>query len=133
MVKTLESSQDIYGDIEISQEVIEVIAGKATHDVNGVYSTQKSFSSEVLNYFKNKEYRRGMQLSRLENGELSLDVYVYLEYGTKVHEVALAIQENVKSRVYYMTDVKLSEINVHIVGMVPVKTELEDVLQPSGE
>ncbi|WP_018659845.1 Asp23/Gls24 family envelope stress response protein [Allofustis seminis] len=133
MVKTYDHSKAVYGNIEISQEVLEVIAGKATHDVAGVYGTQKSFSNEVLNYFNNKEFRRGVQLTKSETGELVLDIYVNLDYGVKVSEVALAIQKNVRDQIYFMTNIHINEINVHIVGIVSVKTELADILEKDGD
>ena len=133
MVKTYDQSKEISGKIEISQEVIEVIAGKATHDVPGVYSTQTSFSNEVFNYFNNKEFRAGVHLTKTKEGQLVLDIFVKLEYGSKVNEVALAIQQNVRDQIFNMTNVLISEINVHIVGVVPVRTELKDVLTHEGE
>lgn len=133
MVKTFEHSKEVSGKIEISQEVLEVIAGKATHDVPGVYSTQSSISNEVYNYFNNTAYRGGVSLSETEEGKLALDIYVKLEYGSKVSEIASAIQKNVRDQIFNMTEILISEINVHIVGVVPVKTELEDVLTHRGE
>ena len=50
------------------------------------------------------------------------------EYGVNVPKVAKEIQKNVKDQVYYMTEVELDEVNVHILGIVPDQTTAIDVL-----
>jgi len=44
-----------------------------------------------------------------------------LNLGVNVPKVALEIQERVKEQIYHMTDIELSEVNVHIVSMVSDK------------
>lgn len=52
-----------------------------------------------------------------ENGQVSVDIYLYLEYGVAVPSVAVAIQKS-KSAVYDdMADVTLDAVNIHVVGI----------------
>lgn len=59
---------------------------------------------------------RGVYLHTEEDGQVSVDIYLYLEYGVAVPSVAVAIQKAVKSAVYDMADVTLDAVNIHVVG-----------------
>lgn len=50
-------------------------------------------------------------------------MYAYLDYGVSVPKVALEIQDKIKQQILFMTDLALSEVNVHITGIVTEKTE----------
>ncbi len=55
--------------------------------------------------------------------KITADVYVYLDYGVSVPKVALAMQEQLREQLLFMTDLTLDEVNVHVVGVIPEKTE----------
>lgn len=107
------------GEIVISPRVLEVITGIAAMKVEGVHSLHNkamtdSFSKETLG--------RGVYLTTTEDGSATADLYVYLQYGISVPAVAIAIQQAVKSAIYDMAEVVLTEVNVHVVGIVTEKT-----------
>lgn len=107
------------GEIVISPRVLEVITGIAAMKVEGVHSLHNkamtdSFSKETLG--------RGVYLTTTEDGSAIADLYVYLQYGISVPAVAIAIQQAVKSAIYDMAEVVLTEVNVHVVGIVTEKT-----------
>ncbi len=74
-----------------------------------------------MNYSAKKERGKGVKLS-LNDDALNVDVYAYLNYGVSVPKVALAIQEQVKQQLLFMTDLQVNEVNVHIEGVIPEKT-----------
>lgn len=119
--------QPIQGEIEVSAQVLEVIAGIATHEVSGVYSAQKSFSEDLLKYFANHEYRRGIELT-IKEGQFIFDIYVNIYYGVNVPDLARRVQCHVREQVYNMTEIEIDEINIHIVKIVPEVLELEDII-----
>lgn len=118
--------QTVQGEIEVSAQVLEVIAGIATHEVSGVYAAPKSFSDDFLKHFANHEYRRGIHLS-LEDGEFILDIYVNIYYGVNVPDLARRIQYHVREQIYNMTEIELSEVNVHIAKIIPETLALDDI------
>ena len=70
---------------------------------------------------------RGVYLQTDEDGIVNADIYVYLQYGVNAPAVAVEIQKAVKAAVYDMAEVSLSDVNVHIVGIVPEKTPKPDL------
>ena len=120
------------GEIIIAPEVIEVIIGIAASKVDGVYGMRGSLASNVTELLGKAAH------GNLKNDEdgLKVDIYSYFDYGTSVPKVAMAMQERVKQQVLFMTDVALSEVNIHVVGVVAEKLEqptLEELFNDEEE
>ncbi len=116
-----------FGEIKISTEVLEVIVGIATLEVDGVYGMRADFSSDLKQIFGRSEHSKGVTLTADESGT-SVDVYCYFEYGVNVPYIARGIQKNVKEQVFHMTEIELDEVNVHIVGIIPKESNSIQVL-----
>ena len=122
------------GEIEVAPEVIEVISGIAASEVDGVYAMHGNLSSGVTELFGRVNHKKGVHLSQ-EDG-LKVDIYCYFKYGVSVPTVALELQKKVREQLLHMTDIELSEVNVHIVGVIPEKTvftELTNLYEEDGE
>ena len=109
--------------IEISNDVIAVIAGVAVSEVQGVASMSGGFAggiTEVLSGKKN--LAKGIKVEKTEN-TAKIDVNIVVEYGSRIPDVAFEIQNRVKKSVETMTGLKVLEVNVHVQG---VKTERDN-------
>lgn len=126
MIET-SSKNNPLGEIKVSAEVLEVIVGIATLEVDGVYGMRANLQSDIRTMFGRNEHSKGVSLNTDELGA-TVDVYCYFNYGVNVPKVANNIQKNVKDQVYHMTDVELDEVNVHIVAIVPEQSNTVDVL-----
>lgn len=118
---------ELLGEIVIAPRVLEKIIAIATAKVEGVYSLASKSMSDSLSM---RSLGRGVHLHTDEAGDVTVDIYLYLEYGISVPSVAVAIQKAVKSAVYDMAEVELSAVNIHVVAIVPEKTpkpDLEDL------
>ncbi|MCI1902706.1 Asp23/Gls24 family envelope stress response protein [Enterococcus hirae] len=124
----IEKATTSLGEIVIAPEVIEIIAGIAASEVVGVYQMQGSFSENVSEWLGRKKgtLSKGITLTNDEDG-LKVDIYCYMKYGVSVPKVALEIQDKVREQVLYMTDIRLAEINVHVIDVIPEKTEVPDI------
>lgn len=103
--------------IEISNDVIAVIAGVAVSEVQGVASMSGSLAggiSEVLSGKKN--LAKGIKVEKTEN-TAKIDVNIIVEYGSRIPDVAFEIQNRVKKSVEGMTGFKVEEVNVHVQGV----------------
>lgn len=103
--------------IEISNDVIAVIAGVAVSEVQGVASMSGGFAggiTEVLSGKKN--LAKGIKVEKSENSA-KIDVNIIVEYGSRIPDVAFEIQNRVKKSVEDMTGFKVEEVNVHIQGV----------------
>lgn len=103
--------------IEISNDVIAVIAGVAVSEVQGVASMSGGFAggiTEVLSGKKNMA--KGIKVEKTEN-TAKIDVNIIVEYGSRIPDIAFEIQNRVKKSVEGMTGFKVEEVNVHIQGV----------------
>lgn len=119
-------NQEVGGDIVVAPEVLEIIVGIAASKVTGVYGMRGNLASNVTELFGGSVHDKGVYLKN-ENGKITIDLYCYFEYGVSVPKVALNMQEKVKQQVLYMTDLEISEVNVHVVGIIPEKITLPDL------
>lgn len=101
------------GNIQIAPEVIEIIAGLATIEVEGVAGMSGGFASGVAELLGRKNLSKGVKVE-VGQKEAAVDVSVVIEYGRRIPEVASAIQANVKHAIQSMTGLTVVEVNVHI-------------------
>lgn len=109
--------------IQIADEVVAVIAGKAVSEIQGVYEMSGGFAggiSEVLSGKKNLS--KGIKVVVTEK-DAKIDVNIIVEYGVRIPEIAFEIQTKVKKAVETMTGLKVKEVNVHVQG---VNTNIEN-------
>ncbi|MHC5269027.1 Asp23/Gls24 family envelope stress response protein [Enterococcus sp. LJL98] len=115
------------GEIVIAPEVIEVIIGIAAAKVEGVHRMQASFTHNVTELLGRSVHGKGVYLTMNDEDGIQVDLYVNLKYGVSVPKVAMEVQNRVKQQVLFMTDIELSEVNVHVVSLVPEKVEQLDL------
>jgi uncharacterized alkaline shock family protein YloU len=60
-----------------------------------------------------------------------VDLFVIIEYGYSIPEVAAQIQENVKRTIEVMTGLDVMEVNLHVLGVhFPQEKKGEEEPQP---
>lgn len=104
------------GKVEIAPEVIEVIAGIAASEVEGVAQMRGNFAAGVVERFGKKNHGKGVKVDLKEEG-VAIDIYCLIQFGVSIPSVAKKIQENVRQALFNMTGLETSEINVHVVGI----------------
>jgi uncharacterized alkaline shock family protein YloU len=104
------------GNIQIAPEVIEVIAGLATVEVEGVAGMSGGFASGVAELLGRKNLSKGVKVE-VGQKEAAIDVSIIIEYGHRIPAVASDIQRNVKQAIESMTGLDVIEVNVHIHGV----------------
>ncbi|KMK93751.1 Asp23/Gls24 family envelope stress response protein [Rossellomorea marisflavi] len=108
--------KDGLGKIEIAPEVIEVIAGIAASEVEGVSQMRGNFASGVVERLGKKNHGKGVKVELAEDGIL-IDVYCIMQFGVSIPNVAQKIQDNIRQALLNMTALEAEEVNVHIVGV----------------
>jgi uncharacterized alkaline shock family protein YloU len=105
-----------HGKIEIAPEVIEVIAGIAASEVEGVSQMRGNFASGVAERLGKKNHGKGVKVELSDEG-IKVDVYCILKFGVSIPSVAQKIQDNIRQALLNMTALEPLEVNVHIVGI----------------
>ncbi len=104
------------GKVEIAPEVIEVIAGIAASEVDGVAQMRGNFAAGVAERFGKKHHGKGVKVDLRDDGVV-IDLYCFVQFGASIPNVAKKVQENVRQALWNMTGLETSEVNVHIVGI----------------
>lgn len=101
------------GTIQIAPEVIEVIAGLATVEIDGVAGMSGGFAGGIAELLGRKNLSKGVKVE-VGQREAAVDVSIIVEYGQRIPEIAGEIQRNVKRSIETMTGLQVVEVNVHI-------------------
>ena len=124
-----EQTGEITENIQIADDVVAIIAGKAVSEVTGVAGMSGGFAggiTEVLSGKKNLS--KGIKVEVTEK-TAKIDVNIIVEYGVRIPDVAFEIQNRVKKAVEAMTGLNVSSVNVHVQGVKTTeeKNEGEEV------
>ncbi len=117
--------------IQISSDVVAVIAGVAVSEVQGVAGMSGGFAGGISEVFSGKKNLAKGIKADINDGKAKLDVNIIVEYGSRIPDVAFEIQNRVKKAVENMTGLVVEEVNVHVQGVntdtaVSEKTETEN-------
>ncbi|MDP4161608.1 MAG: Asp23/Gls24 family envelope stress response protein [Bacillota bacterium] len=105
-----------HGKVEIAPEVIEVIAGIAASEVEGVSQMRGNFATGVVERLGKKNHGKGVKVELSENG-IKVDVYCLMKFGISIPVVAQKIQDNIRQALLNMTALEAEEVNIHVVGI----------------
>lgn len=109
------------GSIRIASEVVKIIAGLAATEVKGVAGMSGGMVDGFAELLKKKNLAKGVKVEVGEK-QAAVDLFVVVEYGAKIPEIAYQIQEKVKKAIESMTGLEVVEVNVHIQG-VEIRSE----------
>lgn len=111
------------GIVKISDEVVGVIAGLAATEIKGIVGMSASLVGGITQILTGKKnLSKGVKVEMGENSAV-IDLYVVVEYGLKIQEIAVQVQNNVKKAVETMTGLTVSAINVHVQNVIIPKLE----------
>ena len=112
-VSELSSSE---GSVKISDEVVGVISGIASTEVDGVIGLSGGIAGGIAQLLGKKSLAKGIKVQTSEK-DTSIDIHLIVAYGVRIPDIAQEVQEKVKTAVESMTGLKVAEVNVHIQGV----------------
>lgn len=108
------------GSINISEEVIAAIAVGAVREVEGISGMMTNLGGSVTDLVNNKKNAqkgtKGVKIN-MSDAALVLDLYVTVEYGHPIVEVAQNAQKAVISALEAMTGCTVEAVNIHVGGV----------------
>ena len=111
------ASEEKLGTLKIADDVIAVCTMNATLRTKGVAALSGVFSDNISkNIFGKDPLYKGIKVNQGDDG-IGIDIYIVVEYGVKIPEVAWDIQENVKKEVESMTEAAVKAVNIHVQGV----------------
>lgn len=115
-VLEMNQGENGHGRIEIAPEVIEVIAGIAASEVEGVAGMRGNFAAGVVERLGKKNHGKGVKVELTESG-IKVDIYCMMKFGVSIPTVAGEIQDNIRQALLNMTALDAEEVNIHVVGI----------------
>lgn len=110
------SEVEYRGRIEVSPTAIASIAHEAVLTCYGVVGTvAKDLPTGIANVISPGR-RRGVEVD-VRDGEIVIDIYVIIEYGTRIAAVARSVMNVVKFNIERTLGVPVTEVNVHVEGL----------------
>lgn len=113
----IERHETELGTIRIADEVVAIIAGLAATEIKGVAGMSGGLAGGIAEMLGRKNLARGVKVEVGEK-EAAVDMFVIVEYGVRIPDVATRIQENVKHAIESMTGLNVVEVNVNVQGVV---------------
>ena len=104
------------GSIKIADDVVGVIAGLAATEVEGVAGMSGGIVGGIAEILGRKNLSKGVKVEVSEK-EAKVDLYMIINYGVRIPDVAWNVQENVKKAIENMTGLSVVEVNIHIQGV----------------
>ncbi|HUS94358.1 MAG TPA: Asp23/Gls24 family envelope stress response protein [Patescibacteria group bacterium] len=102
-----------YGKIDISKAAVATIANRAVMQCYGVVGMVNKNLATGISHILSRDSRRGIDVS-IEDEEIVVDVYVIVEYGTRIRVVAESIQNTVKFHVEKSIGIPVRAVNVYV-------------------
>ena len=113
-----EEKVEIATNLNISEDVIGIIAGLAASEVEGIAGMQLGFVDGINQMFgNNKKYSKGVKIE-LEGRKVTVDIFVNVKYGVRIPDVAWAAQTAVKNSVETMTGLEVAAVNINVQGII---------------
>lgn len=113
------------GIIKISDEVVGVIADLAASEIKGVVGMSSGIAQGITQILSGKKnLTKGVKIN-IEDESASIDLYLVIEYGLRIPDVASKVQENVKRTVESLTGLNVSAVNVFVQNVALPKPSEE--------
>ena len=103
------------GNVNISEDVISVIAGSAAMEVYGLVgmASRKQLKDGIAELLGRENLSRGVEVRRVQDA-LHIDLYIIVSYGTKISEVAHNIQVKVKYVLNEIVGLNVEQVNIFV-------------------
>jgi len=103
------------GTITINNEVIARMAGLAAMECYGVVGmAAKSIRDGLWHLLKIESLTRGVNIKSHEEGDLSINLHIIVEYGTNVVAIANTLIDNVKYKIESVAGMNVRAVNIYV-------------------
>jgi len=101
------------GRITISEKAVATIAAQAALRSYGIVGmVSRTLAGGIVQALA-KDPRHGVEVSQ-QGGELQIDLYVVIEYGTRVTSVSSSVARTVRYQVERSLGMPIGDVNVHV-------------------
>lgn len=103
-------------NLRITDESIAIVAGVAATEVKHVARMSVGLAGGIVEALGRRNPAKGVKVE-MKDDEAIIDLYVIVNYGSRISDIAWEIQEHVKESVERLTGVTVSAVNIHVQGI----------------
>ena len=104
------------GNIHVSPRAVATIAYQAVLQSYGVVGMASKNVVNGLTQMLTKDPTKGVEV-KFDGDNISIDLYIIVEYGTRIKSVARSVSNSVRYHVERSLGAPVSRISVHVQGL----------------
>ncbi len=105
------------GTVQISpMAVAHVVRDAALQSYGVVGLSARNLWDRVCALVRGEGYPQGVRV-RIREGQITVDLYIVVQYGTRISEVAQGVMSQVKYAVEQTLGIPVAAVNVHVKGL----------------
>lgn len=104
------------GTIHVSPRAIATIAYHAARESYGVVGLAPKNLVTGISHVLVKDPTHGVEV-HYDGAQINIDVYIIIEYGTRIKSVALSVGNTIRYQVEKSLGLPVAEVNVHVRGL----------------
>ena len=105
-----------YGSIKISEDAIAGIVSMVAAQIKGISAMSGSMAAGLKAKRGKKNLTKGVKVE-LNDQDVIIALYIFVEYGVKIPKLALEIQNQVRDSIHTMTGLRVKEVNIYVQGI----------------
>ena len=106
-----------YGNIQIEDHVLSSIAGLSAMECYGLVGmAAKSAAGGLVELLKKEHSSKGVKVYT-DNENITIELFVIVEFGTKISVVANNIIDKVKYNIENLTGMSVEKVNINVQGV----------------
>ncbi len=108
--------QESLGRIEVAPAAIASIVNHAVRQCYGVVGMANKNLADGIAHLLSKDSRQGIEVT-IEGKEITVDVYVIVEYGMRVSAVANSVKNTISFHIEEALGIPVAAVNVFVQGL----------------
>jgi uncharacterized alkaline shock family protein YloU len=105
------------GGVNISEEVVGIIAGLGAVEVEGVDSLVGNLTSDTISKAGQGRLAKAVRVLDADPGKIIVRMAINMKYGYEIPKVSEKVQEKVKQAVETMTGLDVTAVDVRIASV----------------
>lgn len=115
--KSFVIKEDANGGVNITDEVVAIIAGLAATEVEGVSSLVGNLTHEVMSRAGSNKLAKGVKVMIAEDDKIMVRLAINIAFGYEIPKICEQVQDKVKTSVESMTGLEVSSVDIKIVAV----------------
>ena len=105
------------GGVNITDEVVAIIAGLAATEVEGVSSLAGNLTNEVISKAGMNKLSKGVKIITEEENKVAVRLGVNISYGYEIPKICQQVQDKVKNAIENMVGLEVISVDIKIASV----------------